>query len=218
MRHAELNGLRPVGSNPCAGLLHHNSGFEALYLDAAGFRKLAVALDEEVEANAIEVAVVRFIALTGCHRGEAESLTWSTIDGQRAALPDSKCGLRVIWMGKPVIKLLAGLPRTGNHVFANGNIPALRAKVTTLWNRLRVHIHRPKLHLHDLRHSFASVAVNVGLDLHVIGGLLGHSDLGTTAGYAHLDETRVAAASQRVAKHLNAAFAPSKRKPKPSIY
>ena len=156
--------------------------------------------------------------LVDSRRGEVEGLTWSTIDGNRAALPDAKCGPRAIWLGRPVVKLLAGLPKTSDHVFANGNIPALRAKVTTLWNRLRVQIGKPKLRLHDLRHSFASVAVNAGLDLQVVGGLLGHSDLGTTAGYAHLDEKRVAAASQRVGKHLESALAPSKRKPKHSIF
>ncbi|MBL1435922.1 MAG: tyrosine-type recombinase/integrase [Rhodobacteraceae bacterium] len=97
-----------------------------------------------------------------------------------------------------MIKVLASLPRTNNHGFAGGNIPALRAKDTKLWNGLRVQIGKPKLRLHDLRHSFASVAVNSGLDLQVVGGLLGHSDLGTTAGYAHLDEMRITAASQRV--------------------
>lgn len=220
MRHAELTGLRPPGSNPCAGLRRHKTSFNAQYLDAAGYRKLAIALSEAAEAHPIEVAVIRFLTLTGARRGEVEGLTWSMIDKNRAALPDAKCGPRAIWMGRPVIKLLASLPRTNNHVFASGNIPALRTKVTTLWNGMRGQIGKPKLRLHDLRHSFASVAVNSGLDLQVVGGLLGHSDLGTTAGYAHLDEKRVAAASQRVGKHLDAALAPVKRKhkSKPNIF
>ena len=220
MRHAELTGLRPPGSNPCAGLRRHKSGFNAEYLDAAGYHKLADALSDAVEAHPVEVSVIRFLTLTGARRGEVEGLAWSMIDKNRAALPDAKSGPRAIWMGRPVIKLLASLPRTNDDVFANGDIPALRTKVTTLWNRLRVQIGKPKLRLHDLRHSFASVAVNSGLDLQVVGGLLGHSDLGTTAGYAHLDEKRVAAASQRVGVHLDAALAPVKRKRKsqPNIF
>ena len=214
MRHAELTGLRPPGSNPCAGLRRHKTGFNADYLDAAGYRKLAVALNEVAETHPVEVSVIRFLTLTGARRGEVEGLTWSMIDKNRAALPDAKCGPRAIWMGRPVVKLLAGLPRTNDYVFANSDVPALRAKVTALWNRLRIQIGKPKLRLHDLRHSFASVAVNSGLDLQVVGGLLGHSDLGTTAGYAHLDENRVAAASQRVGKRLDAALAPVKRRRK----
>jgi site-specific recombinase XerD len=40
--------------------------------------------------------------------------------------------------------------------------------------------------IHDLRHSFASVAVAGGLTLPLIGGLLGHRQPQTTARYAHL--------------------------------
>lgn len=40
--------------------------------------------------------------------------------------------------------------------------------------------------LHDLRHSFASLAVNGGASLPMIGALLGHSQVSTTARYAHL--------------------------------
>ena len=217
MRHAELTGLRSPGSNPCAGLRRHKSGFKAEYLNASGYRKLAIALKDETAAHPVEVAAIRFLILTGCRRGEAEGLMWSMIDKNRAALPDAKSGPRAIWMGRPVIKLLAGLPRTGDYVFADGDIPALRARVTALWNQLRVQIGESKLRLHDLRHSFASVAVNSGLDLQVVGGLLGHSDLGTTAGYAHLDEKRVAAASQRVGVHLDAALSPAKRRRKSNI-
>ena len=59
--------------------------------------------------------------------------------------------------------------------------------------------------MHDLRHSFASVAVAEGIDLKVVGKLLGHCDLGTTEGYAHLEPPAIKAASQRVGSHLTQA-------------
>ena len=40
--------------------------------------------------------------------------------------------------------------------------------------------------IHDLRHSFASFAVSKGMSLAVIGRLLGHTQVQTTARYAHL--------------------------------
>ena len=40
--------------------------------------------------------------------------------------------------------------------------------------------------LHDLRHSFASIGAASGLSLPIIGALLGHSQVQTTARYAHL--------------------------------
>ena len=42
------------------------------------------------------------------------------------------------------------------------------------------------LHWHDLRHTFASVAINAGEDLFVIGRLLGHTSPESTARYSHL--------------------------------
>ena len=40
--------------------------------------------------------------------------------------------------------------------------------------------------IHDLRHSFASFAIGAGVPLALIGGLLGHRSVQTTARYAHL--------------------------------
>jgi len=52
--------------------------------------------------------------------------------------------------------------------------------------------------LHDLRHSFASIAITDGISLMHIGGLLGHVLPETTARYAHLAEDVVADAAARV--------------------
>jgi site-specific recombinase XerD len=42
--------------------------------------------------------------------------------------------------------------------------------------------------IHDLRHSFASLAVSAGIPLHTIGQLLGHAHVATTQRYAHLTD------------------------------
>lgn len=49
--------------------------------------------------------------------------------------------------------------------------------------------------VHTLRHSFASVAGELGFSELVIAGLLGHS-AGITGGYVHLDSALVAAADR----------------------
>jgi hypothetical protein len=57
----------------------------------------------------------------------------------------------------------------------------------------------------------------MGYDLLIVGGLLGHADKGSTAGYAHLNNKDVAAATARVGKHLAsvAGVKPASRVPKP---
>ncbi len=54
------------------------------------------------------------------------------------------------------------------------------------------------LRIHDLRHSFASDALQLGEDLTMIGRLLGHTQVQTTARYAHLKTDPIRAAANKV--------------------
>jgi len=56
--------------------------------------------------------------------------------------------------------------------------------------------------IHDLRHSFASMAVSGGLSLPIFGALLGHSQPQTTAGYAHLAADPVKAATEKIGEAI----------------
>ena len=56
--------------------------------------------------------------------------------------------------------------------------------------------------IHDLRHSFASGAVALGESLPMIGKLLGHTQVQTTARYAHLAADPVKAAAERVTSNI----------------
>ena len=59
------------------------------------------------------------------------------------------------------------------------------------WNAIRAAAGLPTLRIHDRRHSHAAVAVNGGEGLRAVAGLLGHADIKTTFGYAHLAEDSV---------------------------
>jgi site-specific recombinase XerD len=56
--------------------------------------------------------------------------------------------------------------------------------------------------IHDLRHTFASTAVAAGQGLPMIGKLLGHTQVQTTARYEHLAADPVKDAAERVASSL----------------
>ena len=58
--------------------------------------------------------------------------------------------------------------------------------------------------LHDLRHTFASILVSGGASLPVVGALLEHTQPATTAGYAHLYDDPLRAATERVAEVVTA--------------
>jgi integrase len=67
------------------------------------------------------------------------------------------------------------------------------------WRRLRARAGLKDVRIHDLRHTFASVAVAAGQGLPMIGKLLGHSQVQTTARYAHLAGDPIRAAANDVA-------------------
>ena len=71
-----------------------------------------------------------------------------------------------------------------------------------LWGRIRKRAGLDDVRLHDLRHSFASGGLLVGEGLPMIGKLLGHSQVQTTARYAHLADDPVKAAANRIASRI----------------
>lgn len=70
--------------------------------------------------------------------------------------------------------------------FVGGKEGAHLVNLQKPWNRIRRKIGLDDVRLHDLRHTFASIAAAKGLSLPIIGALLGHKQTQTTARYAHL--------------------------------
>ena len=67
------------------------------------------------------------------------------------------------------------------------------------WRRIRAAAGLDNVRLHDLRHSFASIAVAGGMGLPIIGKMLGHTQASTTQRYAHLASDPVKTAAAKVA-------------------
>ena len=82
-------------------------------------------------------------------------------------------------------------------VFAGATPDRHLSQLTSYWHRVRERADLEDVRIHDLRHSFASRALALGESLSMIGRLLGHTDVGSTARYAHLarDAEKVAAAT-----------------------
>jgi site-specific recombinase XerD len=70
--------------------------------------------------------------------------------------------------------------------FSRGWRAHTKGDVRLAWRRLLLDAEITDLHVHDLRHHFASVLASSGHSLPIIGALLGHSQPATTARYAHL--------------------------------
>ena len=202
MKHAEALGLRREDSNPCKGLRRRKTGFVAHYLTDDEFAALGRALDDAEAGCPVAVAALRFLLYTGARKSEALRLKWEHVHGDRAVLPDSKTGPRTIWLTSPARALLAARCRRTNCPWVFPSPCGGAANVDQAWNAIRAAAGLGTLRIHDLRHSHAAVAVNGGEGLRVVAGLLGHADIKTTFGYAHLAEGSVFDAANRVSRGL----------------
>ena len=100
--------------------------------------------------------------------------------------------------------MLRGIAREEDNPWViTGRRPGYRlASLHFPWGRIRKRAGLDDVRLHDLRHSFASSGLLVGEGLSMIGKLLGHSQIQTTARYAHLADDPVKAAADRIAGRI----------------
>lgn len=206
LSYAVERGLRDT--NPGRGVKLNKSQSRSRFLSGAELTALGEVLAEESQKTEQiwAVAAIRLLILTGCRKGEILSLKWSYVDMERGLLrlPDSKTGAKAVPIGEPVIDLLADLPRLAGSDYVlpsvHGNGPLVGLQKA--WERIRAKARLQDVRLHDLRHSFASVAVGAGSSLYVVSKILGHKDSRTTEIYAHLADDPVRATANETATHI----------------
>jgi integrase len=206
---AELWGLRPDGSNPCRHIRKYTEERRERFLSAAELRRVGQVL-AEMQAERVEMPsaliAIRPLILTGCRLSEILTLKWEHVDldGGVLNLPDSKTGAKAVYLGQPAVDVLRGIPPLpGNPWVITGKKPGRHLfGLQEVWQRVRARAGIPDVRIHDLRHTFASVAVAAGQGLPMIGKLLGHTQVQTTARYAHLAADPVKAAAEQVSGKL----------------
>ncbi len=124
-------------------------------------------------------------------------------------MPDSKTGAKLVPIGKAAIEVLKAIPKIeGNAYVITGRKEGQHlTDMQKPWRRLRKRAGLDDLRIHDLRHSFASDALQLGQDLTMIGRLLGHTQVQTTARYAHLKTDPVRSAADTVSGAVALALA-----------
>ena len=208
----EKHGLRPDGSNPCRHVEKYNELKHERFLSEAELARLGEALalaEVERTASPWAIAAIRLLMLTGARLSEILTLKWDYVDIERASmrLPDSKTGAKTIYLNAPALEVLASVPRVeGNsYVICGEKAGAHLVNLQKPWRRIRRLADLEDLRIHDLRHSFASVAVAGGMSLPLIGALLGHSQPATTARYAHLSSDPLRTANEAIGRKISAA-------------
>ena len=207
---AEVWGLRQDGSNPCLHVKRYKEEKRERFLNAEEFSRLGQVLDEILhDGSETRSAVVAFrlLMLTGCRLSEIQKLQWEHVDLEAGELhlPDSKTGGRAVPLAPSAVRLLQSLPRDENNpwVIAGKKPGSHLTDLRHPWRRIRARADLDDVRIHDLRHSFASRALALGEGLPMIGKLLGHTQVQTTARYAHLARDTVKASAARIGDSID---------------
>ena len=206
---AEMWGMRPDGSNPRLHIKKYPEEKRERYLSQKELSNLGSVLNEAEEMGVDDIyaiSAIRLLIFTGCRLNEIMSLKWTEVDFANSCLrlSDSKTGARVVHLGPPSLDLLKNLKRQPKNPWVVcGKIPGTnRKEIQKFWQRIRKRAGIEDVRIHDLRHSFASNAVAQGMSLPMIGKLLGHTQVQTTARYAHLAADPVKAAASSVSSNI----------------
>jgi integrase len=147
--------------------------------------------------------MARFLALTGWCSGEALALHWSELDLARrtATLTDTKTGRSVRPLSLAAVDVLRSMPRLPNErVFpaTRGDGPMVGFK--KFWPKVTKLVELPSdITPHVLRHSFASLAGDLGYSEPTIAALVGHKGHSVTSRYVHAADAVLLAAADAVA-------------------
>ena len=214
---AETWGVATEGGNPCRFVIKYRGQRRERFLTDEEFDRLGRVLNEmETEGglSAHAAAALRLLMLTGCRRNEIGMLRWEHVDldAGELNLADTKTGARTLTLSPEALKVLVDLPRVADNpwVIASQRPGERLSNISAQWYRVRKRAGLEDVRLHDLRHSWASRALALGESLPAIGRLLGHSQVETTARYAHLARDSMHEAAALIAASIGADLLSSK--------
>ena len=193
--------------DPCQSIPMNPKRKRERFLTDAEFTRLGQMLDESsrngsrISAGAI--TTIRLLMLTGCRRNEILTLRWEHVDLDKAEMRivDGKTGARTVHLSPSAVRVLTDLPRKpGNPWVIPGAKPGRHmTDIDGSWEAIRARAGLHDVRIHDISHSFASRALALGEGLPIIGRLLGHRRVETTARYAHLARDSVKESAERIA-------------------
>lgn len=152
----------------------------------------------------VALAALRLMLMTGFRRMEALTLQFEWMGANSVAFPDTKSGPQTRAIGRSAASLVA-LQRTSadtQWVFPSERVDGPIVCVEKVLRRACALARLDGITPHTLRHTFASVAADLGYSELTIAGLLGHAAQGVTRRYIHLDKALVLAADD-VAAHID---------------
>ena len=154
----------------------------------------------------VGLAIIRLLALTGLRLNEAQSVerNWVFDEGY-IAFGDTKTGAQIRLIGSPALELLRAQPAIGDEpfVFPSDGGQSHFVAASGVLGRICQQLGWTDVTPHTLRHTFGSIAGELGYSELTIAAMLGHSAGSVTGRYVHLDQA-VESAVERVSTEIAA--------------
>ena len=196
-----LQWMSGAKDNPCKGVVRYKERKRRRKGSREEIAALVAALRQELDRpNLPSAAFLWLLLTTGARKGEIAAARHKEIQGNRLLLDEHKTDdggyARVIYLPPVAMDVIALLPKN------NGTLTGLQ-NPKKLWDRIRKQAGCPDLTMHDLRRTFASVALSTGqISLEQVMQMLGHTNAQTTKVYAWLMEDAATEAVGMVADRL----------------
>jgi integrase len=197
-----------IESNPAHGIRKPKDNVRTRRLTEAEYRTLGEMLRAAGQSKkyTITVDIIRQIALTGCRRSEIIGLKWSEVDTETSCLrlADSKEGASIRPIGLPVVEFMEARrkQKVGSYVFPGYGDDNAFGSFPNHWEQLFRKSPLPDVTPHVLRHSFASIANDLGFTEVTIAALVGHSKGSVTSKYIHTLDTALIMAADTISGYI----------------
>ena len=197
-----------IATNPARNIRRNRGAKLTRFLSREEIRRLHRALDNHAqrsESAPQQVDIIRLLLLTGCRKNEIVRLRWQEVDGDRLNLSDTKTGPRRVFLNAQARTIIERRTEQADSpwVFPSVRTPTCpQGDGIPLWYTVRREAGIEDFRLHDLRHSVATHAVMQDVPLPIVARLLGHRNPSMTLRYAHVGDSEIEAAAERVGQTI----------------
>jgi integrase len=173
-----------LDKNPAAGIKKLNELSRLKTLSDSDIQKLIAGATNKLTRD-----LITFLIYTGCRKGEALNLKWDDVDMQNdvIAIKGTKTKYdRYIPISKPLKELLSRIEKVQDVLYVFNRNGAKLSDFKRSFHTACRNAGLKDMHIHDLRHVFASTLTMNDVSLYKTGILLGHRTPNMTQRYAHL--------------------------------
>lgn len=204
----------PKGHNPCQYVKKgKNKKIEIKVLDRDTYKKFFETLERGPKDSPYHERffhAIKVLALTGCRSAEIKKLTIKEVDLEQKLLrlKDSKTGARDVKLSDLAAQEIQVAINRARRLNSPYVFPGIRDPQKPMKDPRKAFIwilenagldHR---RIHDLRHSFISMGVNMGENIMAIKDAAGHSRVTTTESYSHMSDYTTFTAVNNIANAM----------------